>query len=116
MRAIGYYPTNEEIEHMLNEVKYEDYLNTNEVKKMIGIDEFIKLYINHRPVFGIGKEHIEKAFRTLGIENGDTMEWDELKTLLTTMGEQMSEEEIQDCMTKLLGEDQIPQTVLLLLL
>lgn len=84
MRAIGYYPSNQEIEHMLNEIKYSDYLETNEVRKMIGINEFIRIYVNHRPVFGIGKEHIQRAFETLGVGEGESMEWEQLKEYLTT--------------------------------
>lgn len=26
------------------------------------LDTFIRLFVNHRPVYGIGKPHIEKAF------------------------------------------------------
>jgi len=29
------------------------------------LDTFIKLFVNHRPVYGIGKPHIEKAFNSL---------------------------------------------------
>jgi hypothetical protein len=25
------------------------------------------VYVNHRPVFGVGKEHIEQAFQTLSV-------------------------------------------------
>lgn len=29
------------------------------------LDTFIKLFVNHWPVYGIGKPHIEKAFNAL---------------------------------------------------
>lgn len=29
------------------------------------LDTFIKLFVNHRPVYGIGKPHIEKAFENI---------------------------------------------------
>jgi len=31
----------------------------------VTIDTFIKLFVNHRPVYGIGKNNIEEAFRVL---------------------------------------------------
>ena len=31
----------------------------------INFDDFVRLYINHRPVFGISKEQIQDAFATI---------------------------------------------------
>jgi hypothetical protein len=31
----------------------------------VTIDTFIKLFVNHRPVYGIGKNNIEEAFKVL---------------------------------------------------
>jgi hypothetical protein len=31
----------------------------------VTIDTFIKLFVNHRPVYGIGKNNIQQAFRVL---------------------------------------------------
>ena len=50
MRAMGYYPTEFEVKCMIMSVT---------------LDTFIKLFVNHRPVYGIGKNNIEEAFRIL---------------------------------------------------
>lgn len=84
MRAVGFYPSTLEIENMINEIKYSEYLETNEFKKEITVSEFIKLYTNHRPVFGIGKEQIEGVFRKLGVEANGVLEWEQLKKYLMT--------------------------------
>ena len=39
-----------------------------QLTEVINFEDFIKLYVNHRPVFGIGKEHIQTAFGGLGAE------------------------------------------------
>jgi len=33
------------------------------------LDTFIKLFVNHRPVYGIGKPHIEKAFESICLKD-----------------------------------------------
>jgi hypothetical protein len=38
----------------------------------VNIDEFIRLFVNHRPVYGIGKNNIEEAFEALIEATGST--------------------------------------------
>ncbi|XP_020282055.1 WD repeat-containing protein 66-like isoform X2 [Pseudomyrmex gracilis] len=64
MRAVGYFPTNEEIENMLTEVCYKRYVKTGELVEEITFEDFVRLYANHRPAFGIGARRIREAFRT----------------------------------------------------
>ena len=51
MRGLGFYPTEQEIEEMINEVKFGKYIDTNELVDTIDLDDFIRLYINHRYVY-----------------------------------------------------------------
>ena len=45
----------------------------------VTIDTFIKLFVNHRPVYGIGKNNIEEAFRVLiDDDKNDELTRDEL--------------------------------------
>lgn len=63
MRSIGYYPSNEEIENFMGEVAYRDYAETGNLVDNINFEDFVKLYINHRPYSGISKNKILEAFR-----------------------------------------------------
>ena len=63
MRGLGFYPTEQEIEEMINEVKFGQYIDTNEFVDSINLDDFIRLYINHRPAFGIDPYQIYNAFK-----------------------------------------------------
>ncbi|XP_009996744.1 PREDICTED: WD repeat-containing protein 66 [Chaetura pelagica] len=106
MRAIGFYPSEEEVEEMINEVKFSKYVDTGEQVTEINLEDFIKLYINHRPAFGLSMKQIQQAFRVLGYgnENGDkVIDRGDLLLLLQHRGECMTEDELVQCLTTLLG-------------
>ncbi|XP_077149247.1 cilia- and flagella-associated protein 251 [Ranitomeya variabilis] len=106
MRALGYYPTEQEVENMLNEVKFSEYVNTGQQVTHINLGDFIKLYINHRPAFGLCLKELQQAFQVLGFsnENGEqTINRGQLLLLLQTKGEHMTEEELADYLNTLLG-------------
>ena len=42
MRGLGFYPTEQEIEEMINEVKFGQYIDTNEFVENINLDDFIR--------------------------------------------------------------------------
>ena len=62
VRALGYYPSEEECANMIAEVYYANFTETGETCDTIDLDTFIKLYINHKPVFGTTKAEIAEAF------------------------------------------------------
>lgn len=68
MRAMGFYPTEQEVKNMKDEVRNglqsEDETQTIPISH-VDIETFIKLFVNHRPVYGIGKNNIEEAFDAL---------------------------------------------------
>ncbi|OWK61246.1 WD repeat-containing protein 66 [Lonchura striata] len=106
MRAIGFYPSEEEIEDMINEVKFSKYADTGEEVTKINLDDFIKLYINHRPALGLSMKTIQRAFQVLGYDNkkGDkVIDRGDFLSLLQCRGEQMTEDELAECLTTLLG-------------
>ncbi|KAM9099738.1 cilia- and flagella-associated protein 251 [Sarcophilus harrisii] len=106
MRAIGFYPSEEQIDDMLNEIKFGEYVDTGKLADSIDLPEFVKLYINHRPPFGQTISDIRKAFKILGTPNEDgemAIEREHFLELLLTKGEHMTEEELSDCFTVLFG-------------
>ncbi|DAZ98465.1 TPA: hypothetical protein N0F65_001166 [Lagenidium giganteum] len=104
MRALGFYPTEEEIQHMWSEVKYSKFTQTTQTIESIDLQELIKLYVNHRPVFGIGKAQIERAFEIFGAQ--PSLRWDTLQRRLLSKGERMTEDELRSCLDALVVADE----------
>uniref|UniRef100_A0A8C5RWL0 Cilia- and flagella-associated protein 251 n=1 Tax=Laticauda laticaudata TaxID=8630 RepID=A0A8C5RWL0_LATLA len=106
IRAMGFYPSEDQIEDMLNEVKFGEFLDTGKQVTHINLGDFIKLYVNHRPAFGLASQEIQQAFEMLGYENKDheaTINRDDLLLLLQHKGEHFTEEELAEYLTTLLG-------------
>ncbi|NXX44238.1 CF251 protein, partial [Tricholaema leucomelas] len=106
MRAMGFYPSEQKIEEMINEVKFSKYVDTGEQVTKINLEDFIKLYVNHRPAFGLSMTEIQRAFQVLGYdnENGDrVIDRRNLLLLLQHRGEHMTADELAQCLTTLLG-------------
>ena len=70
MRAMGYYPTQQEVQNMTDEVKFSVYSDMGDPTTTVDMETFIRLFVNHRPVYGIGKNNIEDAFKALAGEAG----------------------------------------------
>lgn len=112
MRALGHYPTKEEVNRMCYEVQYKDFDQTGQLAKDIGLHDFVRLYINHRPVYGISKEDIADAFQVLAKDAGTSddkndeafLNWDDLKHRLQTEGEAIGDEEMSAILKALVGD------------
>ena len=70
---------------MTDEVRYSSFTDEARPCQYVTLDKFISLFVNHRPVYGIGKNNIEDAFSALlqsfG-DNADTISRDDLVGLL----------------------------------
>jgi len=104
VRALGWFPTELQIEELLTEIKFSKYHKTQEQTTMVDLDDFIKLYLNHRPVQRMSLEEIDHAFSTLAAEGG-TLSRDELLHALENCGEKMSAKEINECLDRLCGRE-----------
>uniref|UniRef100_A0A5F8H862 WD repeat domain 66 n=1 Tax=Monodelphis domestica TaxID=13616 RepID=A0A5F8H862_MONDO len=92
MRAIGFYPSEEEIDDMLNEVKFSEYVDTGELVDAIDLPDFVKVYINHRPPFGHTINEIRNCFKILGrVHNNGavSIKREDFLELLLTKGQYM---------------------------
>lgn len=113
MRAMGYYPTNQEITNMKSEVRFSTYPQRGEPNNRVYLEDFIKLFVNHRPVYGIGKNNIKDAFAEIiaqSVEEQIGAEYlinhyliDQLKSL----GEPIEESEFPEIMHNLVSERRV---------
>ena len=96
MRAMGYYPTNQEVQNMKDEVKFSVFSDEGDPTTSVNMETFIKLFVNHRPVYGIGKNNIEDAFLSLASDPGSIqLSRDEMINLLKQEGEPFGDEELK---------------------
>ncbi|XP_072043906.1 cilia- and flagella-associated protein 251-like [Amphiura filiformis] len=106
MRAMGHYPSEQEIEDMISEIKFSRYVDTGEYVSHIDLGTFIKLYVNHRPAFGLSATKLYEAFEVLGLDEymgAPAVDRGELLDILQTKGEHMTEAEVAEYITTLLG-------------
>ena len=104
MRAMGYYPTDQEVHNMKDEVKFSVFSDQGDPTNNVNMDTFIKLFVNHRPVYGIGKNTIEDAFRDL-TDGNIQITRDDLIGLLNHEGEQFGVEDLQSAFGYLVGKE-----------
>ena len=50
---------------MRDEVKFSNFAETGQHVNAVDLDTFIRLFVNHRPVYGIGKNNIQEAFSAI---------------------------------------------------
>ncbi|XP_067557077.1 cilia- and flagella-associated protein 251 isoform X5 [Pseudorca crassidens] len=106
MRAIGFYPSEEKIEDMFNEIRFSEYVDTGKLIDKINLPDFFKVYLNHRPPFGNTMSGIQRSFDILGFTNSKgkkAIRREDFLKLLQTKGEHMTEEEMSDCFATLFG-------------
>jgi len=118
MRAMGYYPTQKEVTNMSNEVRFSELAEKGLTTNSVDLETFVKLFVNHRPVYGIGKNNIEEAFKSL---NEDTKSQDDdsnegqitisrddlFLKLLQDHGETIQVQELEKLLGLLIGETEI---------
>lgn len=111
-RALGYYPTEMELGRLTYEVAnlygpVEESVDECDVSSIpLKFSQFMRLYVNYRPIFGISRQAIEQAFLVLGADAvTGQISRDVLFKKLTTHGEPLQQTEITAALRSLLGED-----------
>ena len=130
-RALGFYPTDKEIDDIINEVgitskpsinikmtidnlfvkvKYSDYVNTGKLRVDLGLEECLKLFINHKPVRGEDISELKKVFKIIGKpkekeEDQLAVGRTELINFLKTRGEIFKEKDFINCVRPLFGKN-----------
>lgn len=102
LRALGVYPSEWDIRDIRNEIQAMG--DDSAPKTAIDFEEFVRLYVNHRPVLGVSQDKVLEAFRALGCEpRSGIISRDTLVEALLTRGESFSEEELGAALEQLIG-------------
>jgi WD40 repeat protein len=104
MIALGYYPTLKEIENMQNEIKYSK-VHEGILVEELSLKAFVKLFINHRPAYGLTKDYVEEVIVKSFM--GKEMSRRDFVDLMTNYGEKMKPEEIEYFLNVLVGEGKL---------
>lgn len=104
MRALGYYPSQAEIQDMVDELEHQAAIKVKPPPTSIDFNSFVSLYLRYRPEVPISQNELEAAFRVLGGETGKVNR-EKLVALLLSRGEPLSEEELADTLQLLVGTD-----------
>lgn len=69
------------------------------------METFIRLFVNHRPVYGIGNNDIEDAFKALaGDSGGIELTREDLVNMLQSEGETFGPEKLEEAFANLVGK------------
>ena len=111
MRAMGFYPTEQEVKNIKDEVKFSEYTERAIPTTHVTLERFITLFVNHRPVYGIGKQNIEQAFKDLCDAKGEGQDTkigrQDFLGMLYSGREEMSVKELETALLQLIGEQNI---------
>lgn len=65
VRALGWFPTEQQVEELLTEIKFSQFHKTQKQVKEIELDDFIKFYVNHKPgMFSKSNKNIPKIIKS----------------------------------------------------
>ncbi|CAG9864831.1 unnamed protein product [Phyllotreta striolata] len=97
-RTIGFYPSDFELENILIDAKYRNIDETNRANDDISFIEFVKLYCNHKPVYGYFLDDLKEAFNKMALCSNEKrssvftkvdISRDNFIEILTTQGEKI---------------------------
>ncbi|KAK2964310.1 putative Cilia- and flagella-associated protein 251 [Blattamonas nauphoetae] len=102
VRAIGFFPTEKEVADLIADFEWSGREKTGQLPKAANLNEFLRVYVNHRPVQGPTQEDIEEAFKKLGAEPlTGVLSRETLLNILMESGEKISAEILSECLSVL---------------
>ena len=114
MRSLGFYPSGREIDEMTSEAKAVAQAAGRPADSFT-FDEFLALYVNHRPIFGVSKEQIADAFAALATDGSGVLSREALVRVLNSYDEALGADDLAKCLQLLVGSDRpevaIPERV-----
>ncbi|KAL3270246.1 hypothetical protein HHI36_009302 [Cryptolaemus montrouzieri] len=107
MRACGFYPTDFEIETFMVDIKYRSFDQDGTIRDFISFLDFVRLYVNHKPVYGYSLAALETTFETF-VQSAEEpipgiVKRDDFLEMVTEEGEPFTLSQINKCMEILLG-------------
>lgn len=105
MRALGYYPTKQEALNMVNEVLYSKKDLTFKVEETLELDTFVKLFINHRPVYGLTSGMVREKMNHLSQDG--TLTKEKFIEYMTTLGDKFDHADLKSCLNILLAPGEL---------
>jgi len=110
MRSLGFYPSQREVDEITLEARLvakeavaKDPTRTSD--DSLNFDEFLTMYVNHRPIFGVSKEQIADAFSVLSMDGQGTLSRDSLLRALASHDESLAGDDLAQCLRMLVGVD-----------
>ncbi|CAH1119104.1 unnamed protein product [Phaedon cochleariae] len=106
-RTCGFYPSEFELENIMIDVRFRNMDESQKINEEVNFIDFVKLFCNHKPVYGLSKERLEEAFDII-VDCADeynpsgVIDTEELIELLKTMGETMSHSNLFKCFKTLM--------------
>jgi len=103
MCALGFYPSGREIDEMTAEAKAVAQA-AGRTPDAFTFEEFIVMYVNHRPIFGVSKEQIGDAFATLASDGSGMLSREGLLRVLNSYDEALGAADLGECLKMLVGD------------
>lgn len=116
MRALGYFPTESEVENMEAEIAFKRMKAAGDDKQesdLIDFQELVSLYINYRNVYGITREELEQSFKNIPSIKHKQVSLKDFAKHLRSKGDRMRLDEIYECLALFTGKskENLPKTI-----
>jgi len=110
IQSLGFYPSKADIHSLMVDLRAQ--LANSEHPDEVTLEQFLKVYINHKPVFDLQKDDIAKALVELGADaRTGAISREDLIHALSNYGEKMTDGEISSVFGDLCGSESIDEAL-----